>query len=87
MPVEAPADETFVVNEILRQNSNNTGFRQYFLYIILILFTAAIFFPLPPPPSRKANFEDYARKVKSLSTGLPPIYMVRANENVMTTEI
>ena len=43
-----------------------------------------MFFPLPQMPRHQSTFTDYVNDLDKLSSGVGPIYLVRANENVLT---
>jgi potassium/chloride transporter 9 len=60
------------LNQIIREHSSNT---------------CVAFFPLAPLPAAKKSYSKYVHEIGVLSEGLGPMYMVRANEHVLTTEI
>jgi len=70
-------------------NTDNFDFVQTLHQVVLqnSRNTSVIFFPLPPPPHHKKLFDEYVGKMERLSRGLGAIYLVRSNENVITTEI
>jgi len=51
------------------------------------MMTCVAFFPLPPLPTAKKTYPKYVHEMGVLSQELGPIYLVRANEHVLTTEI
>jgi len=60
------------LNQVMRENSG---------------LTCLSFFPLPPLPTSKKTYGKYLHEIGVLSEGLKSIYLVRANEHVLTTEI
>jgi len=60
------------LNQLIRDNSATT---------------CISFFPLPPLPTAKKSYPKYIHEMGVLSQELGPVYLVRANENVLTTEI
>jgi potassium/chloride transporter 9 len=70
--LETDTFDVRALNQIIRENSANTG---------------VAFFPLPPLPSAKKAYGKYVHEIGVLSEALGPMYLVRANEHVLTTEI
>lgn len=70
--IETQMYDVRALNQIIRENS--TG-------------TCISLFPLPPLPTSKKTYPKYMHEMGVLSENLGPIYLVRANEHVLTTEI
>jgi len=70
--LETESFDVRALNYIIKEHSTNT---------------CVAFFPLPPLPSAKKAYSKYVHEIGVLSAGLGAIYMVRANEHVLTTEI